>query len=322
MFKKLFNLFAIAFIAITITSCASNAILKEPATLTKYDNEMFWEINATDKNGEPSKIYVLGTIHAADDRLYPISENIVEAFINADALYGEISTEDNNKILQETMSRQMESNKRELARIEETGKKYSDYLTEDQKALAAALLGGPQGLAQMEMFEPWVLNTVLTTVPMAASGLDPMKSLDMVLAQQAASEGRTVLGLDTLETQFAIIEYGDWETQLFMLQEALDDILENQTDSGKDIKELYEVYLTGDEGKMEDVMSEQLSKDTSEIAEKYNYMVFTERNTDWANKFANMLNEGGTTFIFAGCGHFVGDDSVFAHMAEINCLDY
>lgn len=322
MFKKLLNLFAVAFIAITITSCASNAILKEPASLKKYEDGMFWEINATDKNGAPSKIYILGTIHAADDRLYPLPTVIEEAFINSDTLYGELSSEDNNKIMQETMTRQMASMEREAIRINETGKKLSDYLTENQVALVSALLGGPQGLAQMEMFEPWVLNTALTTIPIVASGLDPTKGYDMYLTQKAVNEGRTVLGLDSLETQFDIIEFGDWETQLNMLKESLDEILETQADPGKELKELYNVYLSKDAEKMNDVMTAQLAEDTSETAEAFNHMVFTERNIDWATKFANILNEGGTTFIFAGCGHFIGDDSVFVHMAEIDCLDY
>lgn len=323
MFKKIINTVAVCLLAVTLCSCASNAVAKKaPATIKKYEDAMFWEINSTDKNGAPSKLYVLGTIHVGDDNLYPLPEAVEQAYINADKLVGEISSDDNKKIVNETVTRQMASMQREAARVEETGKKLSEYLTDDQKKLVTALLGGPQGLAQMELFEPWVLSTALTTIPIVYSGYDPTKGYDSYLTTRSASEGRTVEGLDTLEVQFEIIEFGDWETQLEMLKETLDALIENQADPGKDLKDIYNAYLTADVKVVSDVMEAQLAEDTSDFGDEYNNLLFTKRNTDWATKFANYLNEGGTTFIFAGCGHFVGPDSVFEIMANNGTLDY
>lgn len=322
MIKKLLNLFTIAFVVIAITSCASTKISKNPATITKAENAMFWEINGTDKNGNPSKLYVLGTIHVGDDRLYPIPENIEAAFIDADILVGEISSEGYSALMPETLSRQSASAQKEAARIAETGKKLSDYLTPDQLTLAKLIVGGDAAFANYELFEPWVLSSVLTMVPIATSGFDPTKGYDAFFVARSGSEGRPMEGLDELSTQLDIVEYGDWETQLLILKESLDDLLENQEDPGKDIKELYEAYLTSDEEKLSEIMFTQLNEETADYKEDYNKVVFTDRNINWAEKFTNYLNEGGTTFIFAGCGHFVGPESVFVYMEKNGDLVY
>lgn len=322
MLKKILKSVTAFLLVVTLSSCASNAILKEPATIKKHDNAMFWELNAIDKYGEPSKLYVLGTVHVGDNRLYPLPTIIDEAFINSDNVAGEISGEDNNKITKETLERQLASMERESKRIEETGKKLSDYLSENQKALAYALVGGEANFKNFEMYEPWVLISALTLVPIAYSGYDPTSSYDTYFTSRCLNEGRTLEGLDSLETQFDIIEFGDWDTQLQMLKDTLDDILENQVDPGKDVKELYEKYLTGDEKLISDYLTSEIESDDTEYADEYNQLLFVNRNTDWATKFAKYLNEGGTTFIFAGCGHFVGPDSVFAIMAENGYLDY
>ena len=95
--KKL-NLKAIlgAFIlALVLTSCAStpSASKKALATLTKTDSRAFWRIDGTDKNGNPSTVYIQGTFHLGDERIFPLSEEVQQAFVNADRHAGEISTQ-------------------------------------------------------------------------------------------------------------------------------------------------------------------------------------------------------------------------------------
>ena len=52
-------------------------------TLKKYDS-MFWEIDGRDKNGEESKVYIAGTYHLSDERSFPLSEEIENAWNESD----------------------------------------------------------------------------------------------------------------------------------------------------------------------------------------------------------------------------------------------
>ena len=44
-------------------------------------------------------------------------------------------------------------------------------------------------------------------------------------------------------------------------------------------------------------------------------VMFTQRNTNWANWIANRLHQPGTVFVAVGTGHLAGPDSVQAKLA-------
>ncbi len=98
MEKKLKGLFARIFVSLALAcvfaSCATTGKGSAPATLTETPARMFWRIDGTDKNGNPSTVYVQGTFHVGDDRLYPLADMVVEAWGTADRLMAEISDED------------------------------------------------------------------------------------------------------------------------------------------------------------------------------------------------------------------------------------
>jgi uncharacterized protein YbaP (TraB family) len=49
-------------------------------------------------------------------------------------------------------------------------------------------------------------------------------------------------------------------------------------------------------------------------------MVYANRNKDWANDITEYLAQGGTTFIFAGTAHWVGNDSVFNYLRKLGTI--
>ena len=48
--------------------------------------------------------------------------------------------------------------------------------------------------------------------------------------------------------------------------------------------------------------------------------MLTDRHSAWADKIKTWLAEGGSTFIFAGSAHFVGNDSVFFYLKQNGTL--
>lgn len=321
MVNKLLKTFASIFFIVAVTSCTSTKILQEPASISKHKNAMFWELNAIDKNGNSSTVYVLGTIHVGDERLYPLPEDITDAYINADKIVGEIATSDFENLIAETLKRQNAAHTREVKRIEETHNTWTDFLTPDQLSLAKSLVGGENNFAPFISTEPWVfLSSVLTSIPIVFSELDPSQGYDFVFMDNCKNAGRVIEGLDSISTQLDILEFGDWNTQINMVKDSLNELIKTIADPGKDLKDLYQAYLTADENVLNDLMTNQLSKNNYSYSAEYEKQLFLNRNKDWANKFANYLNEGGTTFVFAGIGHFVGEKSVFEFMKEAKTL--
>lgn len=324
MIKKMCGLLTSALMAfafvVALSSCVSTSVESSIPELTKYDDALLWEINGTDSEGNSSKLYVLGTIHFGDDRLYPLPQSVESAFESSDKYVAELSSEDFGKMVPELVARQVASMGRETARAAETGKPLLSYFTEDEINFFIQVYGSIEIVNQLALFEPWVLMSGLTVLPAAYSGLDATKGIDPYLINKAGENNKKVEGLDTLDIQLDLLEFGDWDTQLAMTKDLLKELMDDPDVAGKEMAELYDTYLTYDENLLAEVMAADYESETEAYAKEYHDEMFVARNTAWANKFVEYLEQGGTTFIFAGAGHFVGEDSVFNIMKANNTL--
>ncbi|MBR0475726.1 MAG: TraB/GumN family protein, partial [Treponema sp.] len=91
-----------------------------------------------------------------------------------------------------------------------------------------------------------------------------------------------------------------YDEQLVQLKEILDgiDAQKFKEEMNSAAKNLYEAYLSGDPKKLEELTSED------------------ERNEKWAKIIQSYIEMGGTTFVYAGAAHWVGEKSVFAYLEE------
>lgn len=300
-------------------SCATTSTgtktAKQKATLEKTSERMLWKISGTDKNGIPSAIYVQGTIHVGDERLV-VSDNVKKLFLSADRRIGEISSADYPKIEAETTEMMIEGAK---AVALET-KDFRNDLSKESNAALLSLIP-EENVAQFAMFEPWVTNLLLSSSVLVTSGLDPNKALDSYFVNYAASNGLSTQGLDELQTQLDIIKFGSWDEQIVLLSETIKSLsTEDELEKAKkEVSDLYEAYINDDVAKIAE-LTDSSKDEESEVAKRYSKMLWHDRNAAWAELFEEYLKEGGTTFIFAGSGHFVGKDSVFMEMKKNKTL--
>lgn len=278
-------------------------------TLKKYDS-MFWEIDGRDKNGEESKVYIAGTYHLSDERSFPLSEEIENAWNESDRFICELSDADWD-VFQAAVDEKVNASV-----ILGTDKSLVDELSPNELMIISTLLGEEQ-TATLICYEPWVLNSILSTLIMSLTGLDFTKSYDYYFIQKAKSEGKAFEGLDSLETQVKLNSYGDWETQLKMLHQTISSFEDLQA-AVDEINLFYEAYLSGDAENFAKLYFDDVQKTIEEepYYEQYIKELLDDRNELWAKKIAGYLEEGGTTFVFAGCAHFIGEKSVFNYMFD------
>ena len=81
--KSIFLIITI-FTLIVFSACDKKEIVKEDNEITP----LFYKIS--DKNN--TKIYLLGSIHAADDTIYPLNDTIMNSFNDSDYLAVEVDT--------------------------------------------------------------------------------------------------------------------------------------------------------------------------------------------------------------------------------------
>ena len=312
-FTAVISILIFAFMLVSCTTTTSTGkTTKQKAELTKYPEAMLWELKGTDSQGNPSSVSILGTIHVADNRLYPLPAVVESAWKSADRIVGEISTDDWGRYTDEVQKRTIASLSKD--------KSVKDYLTAEENEFLTALLGA-QTYTSLSMFEPWVLNSTLSTILLQSSGLFAEQSYDVSFITKAHSAGIKMEGLDSLDTQLDILQYGTWDEQIAFLKDGIES-LQNITEETMQLVSLYEAYLSADPDVFTAIYAEELEEDIKQnpLYKDYYKKMFNDRNKEWADKIADYLKQGGNTFIFAGTGHFTGDNSVFDYMRKNGTL--
>lgn len=295
----------------------SHKVQAKKAQLTKYADAMLWQLDGTAADGSPSKVYLLGTYHAGDDRVLSFPECVQTALEESDHYVCELSSSVWTQLPDMMQSLTMQGFLTDLSHT------LIDDLTEEEITLITQFID-PQTLAQLVCFEPWVLNNYLQPIAMLAADLDSQKAYDVMVMDYIATQknNQGFDGLDDAQTQLDLIAWGDWDTQLTMLRDTLDD-LRNLEQAAKEMSDLYEVFLTGDAQEFAELYFKDFDEEIKKhpVYKDYFDALLSKRNSDWAVKIANYLDEPGVTFVFAGCAHFVGADSVFDYMQQNGILE-
>lgn len=297
-------------ILISVLSCASIPKVTQ-ANLIQSEQHMMWELRGT--NG--SIIYILGTFHLANEDLSPLGDEVIALFDSADRIVGEISTEDWGNYQQVLINNLVQS-------IPITNNQYKDitqYLTKEESALLTELLG-ENTMNSLKLYEPWVITSTLSTALYAALGFNAEQGVDIQLITRATQTNRHMEGLDAIQTQMDAMRYGTYEQQLVILQNTLQLLTElENSDETEIMMTMYEAYKDGDHDALALIMQKEKElemEEQSDYAVGYYKLLMDDRNAAWAEKFHEYLEMGGITFIFAGSGHFVGENNVFDIMRE------
>ncbi|WP_191016467.1 TraB/GumN family protein [Treponema zioleckii] len=314
MTKKIKLILSILFLSFLVISCASNqhaALGAQKAVLSKENDRLFWKISSTDKEGKPSYIYLQGTVHLGNDRIFPLGENVLYQFDNADRVYAEISSEDILKVTRLTVRLMRESFQRD-------GRLVTDSLSEKQNAVLAKYLNAIL-IKKFNAFEPWLFTMNLASSIYSDYGVDEKHGVDVFFYDRAKKQARSVGGLDTLETQIDLIRYKDYETQLFLLK----DILDNVDEGVEQFKALYEAYVQDDVEKLKTVLNDSKQKDDekNELYVEYHKKTLLDRNESWAKQITQFLKDGGSTFIYVGAGHLIEGKTVFDFLREMGTIE-
>ena len=310
------KLLPLLMLGIILTACKTTGQVKRKSELSKpilieHPERFFWEIK-----GNKGSVYVLGTVHVADESFYPLQKNVLYAFDKADRLVSELG----GMPEMEAFAGEMQS---VIIKNMNTDPKKSllNVLPEEDLTFLYETIGDDT-VHQLALFNPWILNTVLAQFLMSKVGLNAGDGIDMYLIQRA--ENKKIEALDTIQQQIAALSYGTFDDQLAMLKDSIQ-ALRDIDASREEIHKIRDLYLSNNRKELSALLVELLLEVPSSFSEKktqaYIDTLLTNRNRIWAQKFDEYLREGGNTFVFAGTVHFLGKSSVFEIMRQKNMLE-
>lgn len=256
-----------------------------------HDSALFWRVQS-----DSATVYLLGSVHYADESFYPLREEIERAFYASDNLVVEIDID-------------AEKAQRYRELIREKGSYHGDMTIRDEisaetyRQLEYRLdrLGMPVDMVHKQ--KPGVLVLTLTAVQVMKMGFMPDLGIDAYFLRKAAYANKPVIELETVDEQLEVflnITDGD-----LLLREALFSLHEAE----RLMLDMIFCWKRGDEACLEGILFEDALRNYPSFVSIYDILFF-RRNEDMVADIKAFLGGEGTYFVVIGAGHLVGDKGI------------
>lgn len=257
--------------------------------LAAEEKSFLWKIQS--KQGV---IFVLGSIHYLKQENYPLKKSIQDAFDECQKLVLEIDPYD-------ATPQRAQQIALETARYRDGTELQQHISSETYKLTQRRVRELGLEMLQMAPFKPWFVAISLLSLKLQKMGFDPNYGLDRFLADQARGGGKTIRGLESLESQFGLFDELSSSEQDSMLRETVSelDVL------NKSVDPLVQAWLSGDARAVENLLLTSM-KEYSAVYQK----VVIDRNRRWLADLIKMLEQGEKAMVVVGAAHLVGKDGL------------
>lgn len=284
----------------------------------------FWEIESGN-----NKVYLLGSVHIASSAIYPLSQKIIKAYADSDAL-----------VLEADLYKQDEVAAFSELIVYSDGTTLEDHVSEEvyNKTLEAAQLFGisSETAGYLKAWYWYMLFDVTATAGVEGDEqLVADLGVDMTFLNDAVFTERPVYQIEGALYQGQVIDSFSDELQELLLSNSINTLYEaingTASDDVEDANELINYFLDwwhdGDVesfkryyvGEDMPVEVEELDAATQKLMEEYRYKFLTQRDEHMAEYIDDLLkSEGeGTYFVVVGALHYVSDYSVLDILKEM-----
>ncbi|GMG88433.1 TraB/GumN family protein [Biformimicrobium ophioploci] len=262
------------------------------------DKALFWEAS----RGE-EKLYVLGSIHVANEDFYPLRADIEKGFAEADALVVEADTVE--------FSQNMEAQKKVAAMsLYPVGTNLKTELSASTYKMFAdwaASRGVPEAMLAQQ--KPAIAMLSISMLEFQRMGLSAQHGIDLHFLQAAYGKNGKILELEGVLPQLEILN--NLPQQDLLLRKTLQEVDEMETMLPK----MTSLWKSGDAAGLYNMFIGEPLKEQPEMTKLYE-MLFFERNRNMAGRIDNLSKEHGKLFVVVGAGHLVGPGSVIEELEK------
>lgn len=249
---------------------------------------------------DDSKIYLFGSIHAADETLYPLPDYVKNAYRESDAIAVEFDLIE----FTEDLSNQVEA----LTKFVYDDASIKDDIDEDTYNRSIEILK-EAGLYSsiMDNFKPIMWQTLLENAAIMASNLDEQYGIDNHFLKLAKEDEKKIIELESSQYQYEMLSSFKKDMQIYLLKESI----ETFEESKENLTKLYELYKKGNEKDLEDIFFEEYDEEKEDkYLKEYNDKLITERNVKMTNGLEKAIKKDDTIFCVVGLGHIIGEGGI------------
>jgi len=265
----------------------------------KNATPLFYKIRNNETN---STIYLLGSIHAADDSIYPLDDTIMSAYNKSDYLAVEVDIIDMDYELLLEYTGKM---------LCEEGVQVKDYLGDELYNKMVKVLKEKNSYNLLvDEYKPVFIYSLFQDLIMKDAGLDSRKGVDRYFLELAKESEKEILEIETAEMQYNLLLNSPDKLYQILIESCVDNYDENVLA----VKILYAAWKQGNEFVIEkstyEIDEEELAKEDIEILEEYIQQWIVDRNYGMVSRLEQYMFEGKNVFCVVGLGHVVGEEGI------------
>ena len=276
---------------------------------------LMWEVKA--KQGE-GHIYLFGSIHVGGEGLYPLPDEIIEAYNSSDTLAVEFDTTEllTNFVVQLTLARKL---------MYPEDDDITKHLSPETYELAVDFLKkNGQYSPVYDRYNIYFWSSLVDGIVFTLSELDSDAGIDSYFLLKAHEDGKEILDIESLDFQLDLLSGQPDLLQDHMLRSSI----LNMDVAIDSLLALFDAYRRGDEQELTsllfsdsddyelDELPAQEAEELARMIESYKYDMFTARNIAMAEKAETLLEEGRRVFYVVGTGHMLGEDGIVELLSD------
>ena len=255
--------------------------------MAQNNKSLLWEISG---NGLKSPSYLYGTIHSSQERFFDLPDSVFTAIENTESFAGELDMDSLQFFASKMIAGFKSYTSAELLLDEKDFNRLKEIIKE---RLGTAY-------ETLPVKEPAFIATLLEQDNF--KGTMPF-FIDEYLYRIAKSKDKTILGIETFDEQFSLLNDLSEKDKKAIL---LDIINDDSVKVKKLYKELADAYYNNDLDKIEKIVSSEMSI-SSDIESRF----LTKRNYNMAEAISRFV-KNKSLFAAVGSAHLPGKEGVIA----------
>lgn len=269
-----------------------------PATTVKAEDNtnksgkaFLWKIRSS-----TATVYLLGSLHALRNEMYPLNSSIINAYEKSDTLVLEVNManidemEANRLMLEKGIFKGQETLEENISG--ETLKKLKSYLMKQGMTLE-----------QVNKMQPWFLELTISMQEIAKLGYSLELGIDQYFLNKAKGM-KPILGLETLEEQISILSGNSKEVQDISLRATLEEV----PNIGQLFEKALKTWMMGDADSLSRIMREDEVR-YPKLRSQFKKMI-DDRNIGMTRKIKEYLKTDKTYFVVVGAMHIGGEQGI------------
>ena len=245
-----------------------------------------------------STVYILGSIHLAKPEIYPLDKVIEQAYNSSDVLVVALDAESPESAMA------MQTAMVQLGMYPNGKSLKTELSAQTYKQLQAYAVKTGLPLQMLEQMRPWVVILQLSVMEMMRLGYSPELGIDKHFVDQAKRDKKSILALETIEEQMALLSKDDKEYQDKLLRYTL----ESMSEMEPMLNRLSSSWKNGDAKAIEKMFLLSMQDDNN-VKEIYDELV-TKRNYKMTEKIVGYLKTKKDYFVVVGAGHVIGKEDI------------